>query len=88
MLVAYQNDISLIPFRHLEGIGIDNLRALDAKRIMRNAAELEVHQFHREASNRRIKLFKAVAVARHATNKNIINHPPGNLVRFSIFVIY
>jgi hypothetical protein len=28
---------------------------------MRNAAELQVHQFHRQASNRFIKLFKAAA---------------------------
>jgi hypothetical protein len=28
---------------------------------MRNAAELQVHQFHRQASNQFIKLFKAAA---------------------------
>jgi hypothetical protein len=64
MLVAYQNDISRISFRDLERVGIDNLRALDAERIMRNPAELKVHQFHREASNRRIKLFRAVESVR------------------------
>jgi hypothetical protein len=61
MLVTNQYDVSLIGLGHLEGVSVNKLRAFDAEGVMRNVAELQVHQFHRQASNRFFELFKAAA---------------------------
>jgi hypothetical protein len=75
MLVTNQNDVSLVCLRHLEGVSVNKLRAFDAEGVVRNAAELQVHQFHRQASNRFIRLSRRLPLARRAAAKDITIGP-------------
>src|SRR2546427_9477369 len=46
MLVAQEYDVRLVALRHLVGVGVDHLRPGDSERIMSNARDVQVKQFH------------------------------------------